>query len=65
MTPSEHEQRSCRSKVRHPQKPDVKGDYFTAYECRYCGGWHLATNSVRSRGDVKYTAEGWPIVPVN
>lgn len=62
--PETHEQRSCLRKVRHSTRPELVGDAMVAYACEYCGGWHLATNKARKNGDVSYTDEGWPIVPV-
>ena len=63
--PETHEQRSCLRKRRFSDEPtdEVKGDYFYAYECGYCGGWHLATSAKRRNGDLRYTKEGWPVVP--
>lgn len=61
MTEETHEQRSCLRKRRFDTCPEV-GPTMEAYPCTYCGGWHKATKN--KCGDVSYTDEGWPIVPV-
>lgn len=65
MEQETHEQRSCLRKRRFDAEPtdELQGDYFYAYECGYCGGWHLATAAKRRNGDLRYTKEGWPVVP--
>jgi len=62
MQEETHEQRSCLRKQRFDTCPEV-GPTMTAYACTYCGGWHRATKKDRTNGDVRYTEEGWPIVP--
>lgn len=59
------EERSCLNKKRYdhdPQKPGPRPKYLS-YDCQLCGGWHLTTNREWDGGDVRYTDEGWPIVP--
>lgn len=63
--PETHEQRSCLRKTRYASEPTdaLQGDHFYAYECDFCAGWHLATSKHLKNGDLRYTEEGWPIVP--
>jgi hypothetical protein len=63
MTEETHEQRSCLRKQRFETCPDT-GPTMIAYPCMYCGGWHRATDHSKKWGDVRYTKDGYPIVPV-
>ena len=58
-----HEQRSCLRKTRYATEPEKIDDGMYAYECDFCNGWHLATSKHRKNGDLRYTEEGYPIVP--
>lgn len=60
---SEHERRSCASKKFYAFRPPPR-ERFNSYSCMFCGGWHLTSKYKNRSGDVKYTDEGWPIVPV-
>lgn len=59
---SEHERRSCATKKYFAFKPPPRAE-FDSYSCKFCGGWHLTSKFKKRNGDVKYTEEGWPIVP--
>jgi hypothetical protein len=63
MDRGEFERRSCLTKKRFAVEPPLPNMNMRAYPCEFCNGWHLATKVHAQWGDVKYTKEGWPIVP--
>lgn len=40
-----HERRSCKTKKRFDSFADAAREYplMKRYECKFCGGWHIAT----------------------